>query len=54
MEIRESKSFETLIDFLAFLVEKLWHKINKIINYLFFGLTSNFVVVKLTLLNPKS
>ena len=30
----ESESFETLIDFLAFLVQKLWSKINKLINYL--------------------
>jgi len=30
----ESESFEPLIDFLAFLVQKLWSKINKIINYL--------------------
>jgi len=30
----ESKSFETLIDFLAFLLQKLWPKINKTINYL--------------------
>jgi len=29
-----SKSFEPLIDFLAFLVQKLWSKINKSINYL--------------------
>ena len=28
----ESKSFEPLIDFLAFLVQKLWSKINKLIN----------------------
>jgi len=26
--------FEPLIDFLAFLVQKLWSKINKLINYL--------------------
>jgi len=32
METRlQSKSFETLLDFLAFLVQKLWPKINKII-----------------------
>ena len=30
----ESESFEALIDFLAFLVQKLWSKINKLINYL--------------------
>jgi len=28
----ESESFEPLIDFLAFLVQKLWSKINKLIN----------------------
>jgi len=39
----ESKSFETLIDFLAFLVETLWPKINKII-ILISGLITNFVV----------
>ena len=30
----ESESFEPLIDFLAFLVQKLWSKKNKLINYL--------------------
>ena len=30
----ESESFEPLIDFLTFLVQKLWSKINKLINYL--------------------
>jgi len=30
----ESESFELLIDFLAFLGQKLWSKINKLINYL--------------------
>jgi len=30
----ESESFEPLINFLAFLVQKLWSKINKLINYL--------------------
>jgi len=30
----ESKSFEPFIDFLAFLVQKLWSKINQLINYL--------------------
>jgi len=29
----ESQSFEPLIDFLAFLVRKLWRKNNKGINY---------------------
>ena len=30
----ESESFEPLIDFLAFLVQNLWFRINKLINYL--------------------
>ena len=30
----ESESFEPLIDCLAFLVQKIWSKINKLINYL--------------------
>ena len=30
----ESESFEPLIDFLAFLVQNFWFKINKLINYL--------------------
>jgi len=30
----ESESFEPLIDFLAFLVQKLWSTIKKLINYL--------------------
>ena len=30
----ESESFEPLIDFLAFLGQKFWSKINKLINYL--------------------
>jgi len=30
----ESESFEPLVDFLAFLVQKLWSKINKLRNYL--------------------
>jgi len=30
----ETESFDALIDFLAFLVQTLWSKINKLINYL--------------------
>jgi len=30
----ESESYEPLIDFPVFLVQKLWSKINKLINYL--------------------
>ena len=40
----ESEPFEPLIDFLAFLVHKLWPKINKIINYLIRGLITHIVV----------
>jgi len=48
METRlESKSFETLIDFLVFLVQKLWPKPDKIIDYLIMGLITNFVVFRL-------
>ena len=39
----ESESFEHLIDFLAFLVQKLWFKINKLINYRIMGLIKYFV-----------
>ena len=39
----ESESFEPLIDFLAFLVQKLWSKINKLINSnIFTNLHQNF------------
>ena len=35
LEIRlESESFEPVNDFLAFLVQKLWYKIKKLMNYL--------------------
>jgi len=39
----ESKSFEPLLGFLAFLVQKVWPKNNKI---LIRGLIDNFVVFK--------
>jgi len=53
METRlESESFVTLIDFLVFLVQKLWPKINKVINYLIVGLVTNYLVLKSLLLNP--
>ena len=42
----ESESFETLINFLMFLVQKLWPKINKIIDYLISGLITNVVVFR--------
>jgi len=45
METRlEFESFETLIDFLAFLVQNLWPKTNKLINHLIIELTGNFFV----------
>jgi len=40
------ESFETLIDFLAFLIQKLWPKINKITNYLIMGLITQFFVFR--------
>jgi len=40
----ESESFEPLTNFLLFVVQTLWPKINKIINYLIMGLITNFVV----------
>jgi len=47
METRlESESFETLITFLAFLVQMLCPKINKIINYLIMELIGNFFVFR--------
>jgi len=39
----ESESFEPLINFVAFLVQKLWPK-NKLISYLISGLINYFVV----------
>jgi len=42
----ESESFEPLINFLAFLVQKLWSKINKLINYLIMGLINYFVYLR--------
>jgi len=39
----ESEPFEPLIAFLAFLIQKLRSKINKIINYLIKGLIKYFV-----------
>jgi len=40
---RESESFEHLINFLEFLVRKLWPKNNKLINYLILGLINLLV-----------
>ena len=39
----DPESFETLIDFLAFLVQNLWPKNNKLINCLISGLITYFV-----------
>jgi len=39
----KSESFKLLVNFLAFLVEKLWPEINKMINYLISGLIINFM-----------
>ena len=41
----ESESFEPLINFLAFLVQKL-SKNNKLINHVISGLITDFVVVR--------
>jgi len=38
----ESESFEPLINFLAFLVQKLWSKTNNLSNYLIIKLVKNF------------
>ena len=43
----ESESLEILIDFLTFLVKKLWPKNSKLINYLISGLIKYFLVSKL-------
>ena len=43
----ESNSFEPLIDFLAFVVQKLWPKHNKLINHLIRGLINYFFVFRL-------
>jgi len=39
-----SEFFEPLTSFLPFLVQTLWPKLNKIINYLIMELITNFVV----------
>ena len=43
----ESESFEPLVDFLAFLVQKLWSKINKLINYLISQIFSLTYIMRL-------
>jgi len=47
----ESKSFEPLIDFLAFLVQKLRSKINKLINYL---ISQIFLLTYITTFEPQT
>ena len=47
----ESESFEPLIDFLAFLVQKLWSKINKLINYL---ISQIFLLTNITTFEPET
>jgi len=47
----ESESFEPLIDFLAFLVQKLWSKINKLINYL---ISQIFLLTYVTTFEPET
>jgi len=49
----ESKSFERLIDFLAFLVQMLWSKINKLIKYLILGLI-NCLILKIITFVPET
>jgi len=47
----ESESFEPLIDFLAFLVQNLWFKINKLINYL---ISQIFLLTYITTFEPET
>jgi len=47
----ESESFETLNDLLAFLVQKLWSKINKLINYL---ISQIFLLTYITTFEPET
>ena len=43
----ESESFDPLIDFLTFLIQKLGYKTNKLISYLIMGLIKYFVIYRL-------
>jgi len=45
------ESFEPLIDFLALLVQKLWSKINKLINYL---ISQIFLLTYITTFEPET
>ena len=47
----ESKSFAPLIDFLTFLVQKLWSKINKLINYL---ISQIFLLAQIITFEPET
>jgi len=47
----ESESFEPLINFLTFLVQNLWYKINKLINYL---ISQIFLLTYITTFEPAS
>jgi len=47
----ESESFEPLIDFLAFLVQKLWSKINQLINY---QISQIFLLTYITTFEPET
>jgi len=47
----ESESFKPLIDFLAFLVQKFWYKINKLINYL---ISQIFPLTYITTFEPET
>jgi len=46
----ESESFEPLIDFLAFLVQKLWSKINKLIKLI----SQIFLLTYITTFEPET
>jgi len=47
----ESESFEPLIDFLKILVQKLWYKTNKLIDYL---ISQIFVLTYITTFEPET
>jgi len=49
----DSMSFEPLIDFPVFLIQKLWPKNNKINNYLISEVITNFVVFSKSSKVPK-
>ena len=47
----ESESFEPLIDFLTFMVQKLWSKIKKVINYL---ISQIFLLTYIIIFEPET